>query len=243
MMESVLIDLDSTVFNTDECVTNFLRDMVDCNYRPNIISYDFNKTASYLFSNKGTDIWRTEGTADWTPERLDLGITRSSLIKAHADKRVFDRLEFYPGVVDSIRALINLGIHVTFKTRVSGTDADTDIILTKYSLLREAFTGSYNHFDLLLLGTDSTIDLAYDAIFDDNINEYINIIKNKGKMEGQFYLMDKSYNTDGYLNALFDCKTAISDEVYKVSRLNPYVKVDNLVEGIKKFSSTLSLVY
>lgn len=249
MLRSVLIDLDSTVFNTDECVEKYLRTTVNPLYKHNILSYDFNKTAKYLFEGKGTD-----------EHNLDLGITRRVLSEAYSTREVFDDLDFYPGVVDSLRGLINLGIHVTFKTRVSGTEADGDIIMKKYSLLNQALTGSYSHFDMLVLDKDSPIDMRYDAIFDDNINEYLNALKRdidkykdlgtllseEGDLylgERKFYLMDKSYNSDWYLNALFYCTEIVPEEVYKASKKKPYVKVNNLIEGIADYVGTLPLIY
>lgn len=266
---SVLIDLDSTVFNTDEQVTGYLRKTLDYKYKPNIVSYDFNTTANLLYSCNDMEQWRNKEShkafvdmVDANKSKLDLNIGIRELRQDHSDKEVFlsDEFNFYPGVLDSLRALINLGIHVTFKTRVSGTPNDYDIVARKYKLLRQGLTGSYNHFDFLILSMDSPLDLRFDAIFDDNIGEYIGLLKKESDSYSglgdclssvtdtfigrrEFYLIDKSYNTDAYLSAFFSCKKTVSDEIYKGYLLKPYEKVSNLKEGISKYVASLPLIY
>lgn len=266
---SVLIDLDSTVFNTDEQVTGYLRKTLDYKYKPNIVSYDFNTTANLLYRCSDMEQWRNKESykafvdmIDASKSKLDLNIGKKELRQAHSDKNAFlsDEFGFYPGVLNSIRALINLGIHVTFKTRVAGTPDDSAIVTRKYELLRQGLTGSYNHFDFLVLSMDSPLDLRFDAIFDDNIGEYIGLLENERKSyanlgeclssvtdsfigQRKFYLIDKSYNTDAYLSALFSCKKTVSDEVHERYLLKPYEKVDNLVQGISKYVSSIPLTY
>lgn len=266
---SVLIDLDSTVFNTDERVTGYLRETLNSSYKPNIVSYDFNKTARLLYNCKDAEQWRDEvyhkafvDAVDVSESGLDLNVDLHELNQAHIGRNAYltDKYNFYPGVLDSIKALINLGIHVTFKTRVAGNPHDLDIVARKYNLLKNALTGSYNHFDFLVLSMDSPLDLRFDAIFDDNIGEYTRLLKNELDCyfdvgdcltemtdtfigQRQFYLMDKSYNTDAYLNAFFNCKKTVSEEIYWGYMSKPYIKVASLKEGISEYISKLPLIY